>query len=376
MRKLIITALILFVCAPIFAAGEPLLKQKRTCEECRKLADKGAYEESIKAYKEFIETHKDSFQIDDAYFAIADLYDTKLFDYANALEWYAKLKKDYSNSTLVALANQRVAYITSYADYEYKPLASFERIRSFEYAQKKELPAERDKILAEVDSLIMQYPDSNLAPVMQHWLANQYRLFAPDKAVDAYMTLRKNYPNHNESKESMLEIGETYYDAARYKEAVTAFKLALKENPELEKTITSQINRANRNIHRTNLAHISLVICIVILSFAFVAPPRRMKLSMIIRCTAIFLLAAGLLFAGAWQIRSEFNTFNQLLLFVIFFAICISLATLISLGITHKFNDTLPAAFTGSVFGLIFLLAGLYVTIYYVYVHYLIVFKL
>jgi tetratricopeptide (TPR) repeat protein len=373
MRNIWIIVLILFA-SSCFAA-QPVIKQKRTCEECRRLADKGAYEESIKAYKEFIATHKDSFQIDDAYFAIADLYDTKLFDYPNALEWYGKLKQDYSNSTLVALANQRVKYISAYADYDFKPLAAFERIRSFEYAQKKEIPTERDKILAQVSSLIAEYPQSNLAPVMQHWLANQYRLFSPEKAVQEYMTLRKNYPNHSETKETMLEIGETYYDAAMYKQAVSAFKQALNEEPQLAKTINAQIMRANRNIRRDDYALGSIIICAIIFVIAFIKP--RLTLNMIIRCATIFVLAAILLFAFAWLVRSEFPSMNQLVLFAVFLAASISLGSLVSLSIANKFvKNNIFGAIAGTLAGMVFMLAGMYVTVYYVYVHYLIIFKI
>jgi tetratricopeptide (TPR) repeat protein len=374
MRNLWMIVFILFT--SISFAAQPVLKQKRTCEECRRLADKGAYEESIKAYKEFIDTHKDSFQIDDAYFAIADLYDTRLFDYPNALEWYAKLKQDYSNSTLVSLANSRVSYINLYSDYNFKPLAGFERIRSFEYAQKKEIPVERDKILAQVVSLISEYPDSNLAPVMQHWLANQYRLFSPQKAVEAHMTLRKNYPNHSETKETMLEIGETYYDAAMYKEAVAAFKQALTEEPQLAKTINSQILRANRNIRRDDYALFSIIICAIIFIIAFLKPVK-ITLNMIIRCAAIFILAAILLFAGAWLVRSEFPSMNQLALFAIFLAASIGLGSFISLCISQKFiKSRVSGAIVGTFGGMIFMLAAMYLTVYYVYVHYLIIFKI
>ncbi|MDD5135295.1 MAG: tetratricopeptide repeat protein, partial [Phycisphaerae bacterium] len=238
------------------ALKQPPLKQKRTCEECRRLADKGAYEQSIKAYLGFIETNKGSFQIDDAYFAIADIYDGKLFDFEKALLWYNRLVKEYPDSTFVPLANQRIKYIAAYCDYEYKPLVSFERIKVIEYARKKDIPEEENKIFGQIESLINEYPDSNIAPVMQHWLANQYRLRNPDKAVEAYMRLRKNYAGHSEAQEAMLEIGETYYDAARYKEAVVALNEAMSQLPALAETIKAQIARAERNLRRDKIAYV------------------------------------------------------------------------------------------------------------------------
>ena len=88
---------------------EPPLQGKRTCKECRRLAERGAYEESIKAYEYFIESNKGHYQIDDAYFAIAELYDGKLFQFAQALEWYNLLLQDFPSSNLISLANQRVS---------------------------------------------------------------------------------------------------------------------------------------------------------------------------------------------------------------------------------------------------------------------------
>lgn len=376
MRYLWMIVLIFTIAACSLAADNPLIKQKRTCQECRKLADKGAYEESIKAYQEFIDTNKDSFQIDDAYFAIADLYDTKLFDYKNALSWYNQLKANYSDSTLVALANQRINYISAYADHDYQPLSQFERIRSAEYAQKKEIPSERHKILEQVSLLIDKYPDCNLAAVMQHWLANQYRLFDADKAVEAYMDLRKNYSDHTEAKETMLEIGETYYEAARYKEALASFQKAIKETPEHEKTIKLQIKRANRNIRRDDLANWSIVICGCLFAGSLLTKPL-VSLKHVFRSLIIFVIAGVLLFAGASLIRSQFDTINQLALIVVFFAASIAISSLVSVCITRKFkNSHFAAAILGTFSGVIFLLAGMYLTIYYVYVHYLVIFKI
>lgn len=377
MRKLLWTMpILLFIFTCTVFAEQPVLKQKRTCEQCRQLADKGAYEESIKAYKEFIENNHDSFQIDDAYFAIADIYDTKLFDYENALLWYDLLKRNYSQSTLVSLADQRIKYLTSYADYNFKPLSLFERIRSIEYAQKKEIPQERDNILKFVNGLVKEYPDSNIAPVMQHWLANQYRLFAPGKAVDAYMTLRKNYGTHSEAKETMIEIGETYYDAGEYRESVSAFEQAIKENPEMEKTIQSQILRAKRNILREDIAHFSVVICIGIFAAAFLLKPHCISFDNIIKSFSVFILFGILLYIFGWKIKSEFNTFNQLILFVVCLAASIGLSALISLTMAQKVKNNILGALLGTSIGLLFLTAGIYITIYYVYVHFLIVFKL
>jgi TolA-binding protein len=362
------------------ALKQPPLKQKRTCEECRRLADKGAYLESIKAYLEFIETHQGSFQIDDAYYAIADIYDNKLFEFDKAVSWYHRLISEYPDSTFTALANQRIKYISEYSDYQYKPLAQFEQIKAIEYARKKDQPQERDKIFNDVQSLIKQYPDSNLAPVMQHWLANQYRLSDPDKAVQAYLTLKKNYPNHSEAREAMIEIGETYYDAAQYKEAIKAFNEALKESPALADTIETQIARAQRNIRRDIIAYACWPVLAIICAIAIIKKPRSIESGRIIWSFAVFVITAGLLSFGGWLIHEQFNSFKEMLLIVFFFSAVIAISSLISITVSDKIlaknNRSFLAAAIGTITGLIFLLAGLYLTIYYVYVHYLIVVKL
>jgi tetratricopeptide (TPR) repeat protein len=359
------------------ALKQPPLKQKRTCEECRRLADKGAYQDSIKAYLEFIETHKGSFQIDDAYYAIADIYDNKLFEFDKAIDWYRRLINEYSDSTFTSLANQRIRYISGYSDFQYKPLARFEQIKAIEYARKKDQPQERTRIFNDVQSLIKEYPDSNLAPVMQHWLANQYRVSNPDKAVEAYMTLRKNYPDHSESHEAMLEIGETYYDAAKYKEAVKAFNEALKELPALADTIKAQITRAQRNIRRDIIAYACLTVLAIICAIAFFRKPRSIEPGRTFRSFAVFVITAGLLSFGAWLIHEQFNSLREMLLIVFLFSATIALSTFISTAFTDKFlKKNTSAAITGTLAGIISLLAGLYLTIYYVYIHYLIVVKL
>jgi len=368
------------------ALKQPPIKQKRTCEECRRLADKGAYEESIKAYLEFIETHKDGFQIDDAYFAITDIYDSKLFDFNKAIEWYRRLAAEYPDGTFTSLANQRIKYISAYSDYDYKPLARFERIRTVEFARKKEQVESRNEIFLQVESLINEYPDSNIAPVMQHWLANQYRLNDPDKAVKAYMTLRKNYGNHREAQESMLEIGETYYDAARYKESIVAFNEAINQLPALADTIKAQIARAERNLRRDKIAHVCWVILTIISGFAFLRKPRIIDADRISWCAAAFIIMFALLSFGAWLVREQFNSAQEMSMIVLFFSLTISLSMSISMNLANKFlekrNAALKkihyifAAIAGSLAGIIFFLAGIYLTIYYIYVHYLIVVKL
>jgi TolA-binding protein len=353
---------------------QPPLKQKRTCEECRRLADKGAYEESIKAYLDFIETHKGNFQIDDAYFAIADIYDSKLFEFKKALEWYRRLSTEYPDGTFTSLARQRINYISAYADHDYQPLARFERIKTVEYARKKDQPLERNKVLEQTKALIKEYPDCNLAPVMQHWLANQYRLSDPDKAVDAYMTLRKNYHGHSEAQEAMVEIGETYYDAGRYKEAIAAYNEALTELPSLADTIKSQIVRSERNLRRDTIADICWAIITLMLAAGLLKKPHGIDAKKGIRCIAAFAVMFLLLSFGAWLIHEQFNSPKEMVLIVTLFSAITALSALVSMKLAP--NPKGISMFASSLAGIVFFLAGMYLSVYYIYVHYLVVVRL
>jgi tetratricopeptide (TPR) repeat protein len=356
------------------ALKQPPLKQKRTCEECRRLADKGAYEASVKAYIEFIETHKGNYQIDDAYFAIADIYDSKLFDFKKAQDWYRLLIAEYPDGTFTSLANQRIKYISAYSDYDYKPLASFERIKAIEFARKKEQPQERSKIFDQVRALIKQYPDSNVAPVMQHWLANQYRLSDPNKAVEAYMALRKNYRGNSQAQEVMVEIGETYYDAGRYKEAIKAYSEALNELPAMADTIRAQITRSERNIRRDKIAYACWAIVAVTLIGAVLKKPQQTDTSRIIWSVAAFAVVWAALSFAAWLIHEQFNSTGEMVWIVFSFSAITALSALISMKFTVRAN--VHSVLAGTLVGIVFFLAGIYLAIYYIYVHYLIVVKL
>jgi hypothetical protein len=354
----------------------PPLKEKRTCAECRRLADKGSYEASIKAYKHFIESHQGHFQISDAYFAIASIYDEKLFKFADALQWYKRLLDEYPAGTLVPLAKQRIKYLSKYSDYNYEPLIQFDRIRKIEFARKKHIPEERSKLLIQVESLTRKYSDSKLAPAMVYWQANQYALSDTDKAVAAYQHLKDDYPNSPLAQEILLEIGETYYNAGRLREAVEVYTKALDELPAYEDTIKAQIARCQRNIRRDIIAVICWGILVVLTSVTILVKPIGLDKSRISWAIVSFVIMEVILLFGAWLIREQFASTRELLLITTFFSVSTSIASLVSMTFSKKLfakADGVLAAVIGSVTGLIYLLAGLYLTIYYVSVHYLIV---
>ncbi|MHC4645535.1 MAG: tetratricopeptide repeat protein, partial [Planctomycetota bacterium] len=355
----------------------------RTCEECRRLADKGAYEQSVRAYKEFIETHEGHFQIDDAYFAIAEILDEKLFRFQEALPWYHRLIIEYPDGTLTPLAKQRIRYLSEYSEYDYRPLARFEQIRKVEFARRKDISQQRDKLLEEVASVISEYPDANLAPVMQYWLANQYRQTGPQKAVDAYYVLREKYPDHPDAREVLMDIGQTCYEAGRYEEAMEVYGKALLELPSLEGVIKVQISRCKRNIRRDWFALVCWPLLVLISAVAILATPVGIGMSKIASSLAVFALLAAFLSFGAWLIYEQFSSVREMLLIVISFAAAAGVSSLISVSLAEKlFGKRLNSiqagpgvlsVVAGSIVGLILFTAGLYLAIYYINAHYLIV---
>ncbi len=359
------------------------LEGKRTCLECRRLADKGAYEESINAYKDFVENNKGHYQIDDAYFAVAEIYDGKLFRFPEAVKWYRRLANEYPTGTLAALAKQRIAYLARYSDFDYKPLQTFERIRKIDYARKKDQPTEQAALLEQVENLLHEYPDCNLAPMMVHWLANRFRQTSPQKALQFYRTLEEKYPGSDESENVPIEIGETYYGAGLYKEALNAYENALKKLPHREKIIAPQIKRTKRNMLRDTLSIVALAAVLVLIVLTFLLKPMGFYLKGGFYLTAFVVMGLLLLFGG-WLIHEQFPSNLQLVLFALLFAFNAALSAALSTNFSGKLFGPQPRGtgrktakiVTGSLMGILFFAAGFYLIVYYVSVHFLVLFKL
>jgi tetratricopeptide (TPR) repeat protein len=361
-----------------FLLRTPPIKGKRTCHQCRRLADKGAYEESIQAYKEFIENNLGHYQIDDAYFAIAEIYDEKLFIFTEAVAWYQRLIKEHPTGTLTALANQRIKYLSQYSDYDFKPLQAFERIRKIDFSRKEGQIQEQLELLKQVEDMIKEYPECNLSPVMRHWLANRFRQFSIDKALASYRILKEKYPDSPEAKEVSLEMGETYYNAGLYKEALKTYQRALEELPGKKKTIIARIDRSKRNIRRVVLAVLAWIIAAIFCALTLLLPPRGLDWSRIGRSILVFIILGIILLFAAWLIREQFPSVRQMWLFVGLFAGCAGLSSFLSVNFAQKAAGSRKVLKTiiGCLTGILFFLAGFYLIIYYVTVHYLTVFKL
>lgn len=359
------------------------LKGKRTCLECRRLADKGAYEESIKAYIEFVENNVGHYQIDDAYFAIGEIYDEKLFIFPEAVKWYQRLSDEYPTGTLFALAKQRLSYLSRYSDYDYKPLQTFERIRKVDYARKKDRPLEQAALLEQVESLLRDYPACNLAPAMFHWLANRLRQTSPQKSLQLYRTLKEKYPDAVESENVPIEIGETYYGAGLYKEAVNAYQEALTQLPHRKEIIAPQLRRTKRNMLRDTLSMVALAAAVVLILLVFLIKPMGFRVKVGFYLPAFIIMGLFLLFGG-WLIHEQFPSTQQLVLFAFLFAFNAAFSAFLSTNFSGKLFGPQPTGFprkiakivTGSLMGILYFMVGFYLIIYYISVHFLVLFKL
>lgn len=361
---------------------QPPLEEKRTCEECRRLADKGAYEESVQAYMSFIEHNQGHYQIEDAYFAIAEILDAKLFRFEEALIWYRRLIAEYPDGTLTPLGKQRIRYLSEYSDDHFEPLARFERIKTVELARKQR-PEVREKLLRDAAAIVTEYPNSRIAPVIVSWLANQYSQTNPDQAVELYMQLQANYPDHPDAREVLVEIGELYYNARRYQEALAVYTQTLVKLPELEATIKAQIARCERNLRRRTIA----LACWGVVGLAGVLAiglkPFGLRVRKLLWMLVGFIVLGMILAFAAWLIREQFSSSAEMLQLVFLFAIGANISAYLSIHMIDKlfYHKTakggnryhqIAAVTVGSLIGAVIFLASFYLTIYYTYEHYLI----
>lgn len=292
---------------------ESAVPKKRTCRECRQLADRGAYEESVKAYKEFIKTHAGHYQIDDAHYAIAEILDDNLFRFDEALAWYRKLVAAYPDSSLAPLARQRIKYLEAHSDHGYKPLARFERIRKVELARQRNSPAGIPAVLDKVQAIIDAFPKSSLAPAMHYWLANQYRQLDPERAVATYRELIKRFPGASNVEDARIEIGETYYSARKYSRAIDAYREALALLPSRSNAIAAQIKRAKRNQNRDTIALCAGASILLVLALGLFWRPVGVPRERFLSALKAFLPLACVVSVGGWLIHEQFSSAGELL---------------------------------------------------------------
>jgi len=269
--------------------------------------------------------------------------------------------------------------LTQYSGHELKLLRRFEQIRKVEFSRKKDQKEELAKLLEEVETTIKENPVSILAPVMQHWVANRYRQFSMEKALRAYRILKEKYPGSVEAKEAAIEIGETYYNAGLYKEALTAYQKALRELPGSAKTINSQIKRTKRNVRRDELAILFWALLLLLTAVVILIKPLGLDFSRISRYILVFIILFILLSFAAWLIHEQFPSTAKWVLFALLFSFSAVLSSLLSTNFAAKVVGGRSKAlrlFIGSLMGLVFFAAGFYQTVYYINDHFLVLFKL
>ncbi|MBM4319619.1 MAG: tetratricopeptide repeat protein [Deltaproteobacteria bacterium] len=389
----------------------PPLPSQRSCEECRRLADQGRYEESLTAYRQFIATHGGHYQVDDALLAIAEILDQRLFRLAEGVEAYRVLLERYPASSLALLARHRLGYLLEHADCGWEPLARFERIRLRELPLAGSDPAARQAPLQQVEELLAAHPSCAIAPRLLSWQASQLRSTDPDRAVERYRLLASSYPAHPLAREVPVEIAGTYYEAKRFAEAVPAYGEAIRLRGDLAGELGAELVRAERNLRRRHLAVLAwallaLLALPALAALAASARPGRVgapgELARTLRGGAgAFALLAALLLLGGWLIAEQFWSPGERYALALASAASAALGGIVGRGLawgvlllrcraagamgalgppgaagaagTRRSEGGAALLLVGSLLGLLFLVAGVFLAIFHVNEHYLVV---
>jgi tetratricopeptide (TPR) repeat protein len=359
---------------------EPPLKRKITCAECRRLADKGSYEASVKAYTRFVAENQGHYQIDDAYFAVAEIYDTKLFLFQDALTWYNRLVTEYPEGTLTPPAQVRIGRLKAYADHDFEPLKRFERIRKVDYAAAGNDHEALLAVVEDVQEVIADYPAAKITPVMLHWTANQYSSLDVDKAVSSYRGLIDRYADHELAVDAYLAVAETYYSAGRYTEAAAAYDVAAEAVPSKAQVAAKGRSRAERNLLRIDLARGSVAVLGGVLLVLLLMKPRGLSRRGLPTSFAAFTLLTLCLGFGAWLINEQFYSMAEMLRLVVLFPAAAALSGYIGalwlrkLSAARQTNPSvLVSLLPAAGIGLLFFASCAYLIIYSVNIHYLII---
>ncbi len=349
------------------------LSSRRTCAECRRLADSGAYEASVTAYIEFIERNEGSHLIDDAYFEVANIYDEKLFNFTEAIKWYEALLAAYPNCSLAPFATERLKYFGGFSKEHFPVLERFEKIRRVTYINAD--PPSKVALIEELVSLSRKHAGTALAPEMLYWVGNQQREADSESALTTYDRLMDEYPTHKHGANAAYAAAETLYETGRYREAKAAYQGALAKMPDREATIAAQVARCDRNIRRHFLVWPATLLLAGALALAVI---RRRHTRRRIITSGVTALAVGLA-TGIWAftIREQFPSDRVAALLVLGFSmICgvipnLVIPILISkrTGMMKTLALVLPLVATIGA-------AALYMLVYGVHEHYLTVFGL
>jgi len=376
----------------------PPLGVKRTCAECRRLAERGDYLAAVEAYRQFLRTNDPQhFQVDDAHYAIAELLDQRLFRPEQALAWYGRLLLRYPRSSLAPLASERVTYLKAHSDCGFGPLSAFERLRRQGWAKARGDPQAERRVLAEATGVLegLKRPCA-LRPEILLWSANQRSLRAPDEAVATYRLLRAEHPDHSHASQASVQIGETWYAAGRFADAVQAFERAAQLMPERSTELRARATRAGRNLRRRQLAAAAAAAMVALVLSLLLRPggagppvrvaaggrrraPGRLPSSAVaLRATLLGAALAAVLAVVAGALRDQFWSSAE------GYGLALGLAALTWLGALlgaalgararARWGGGAPAqALLGSAVGWLWLAAGAYLLVFLLNEHYLVV---
>lgn len=347
---------------------------KRTCTECRKLAEKGAYRKSVAAYIAFIESNKDNHLVDDAYFEVANIFDEKLFEFDQAIHWYDALVAAYPQSSLAPFAKERLKYLKSFDKAELPAAQEFERIRRVSYLAADE--STKARLIERVLDDGARDVGSSLSPIRLYWAANQLRQKDPSRAVGTYRQIAAAYPDHPLAGDSVYAAAETLYESRDYTEAREAYRQALTSIPDRKTSILAQIDRCNRNIRRDTLLWPALLVVLGVVAGS-IASRRGHRAKQWKKSALVFGGLSLVLAAWAWAIREQFPNNAVPAALALGSALIAGAAPAVVDPLASKISSA-PAA--RAVFSLsltaLLCVSALYVLIFVVFEHYLTIFGL
>lgn len=347
---------------------------KRTCAECRKLANKGAYRESVAAYIAFIESNREHHLVDDAYFEVANIYDENLFDFRQAMAWYDDLAQRYPNSSLTPFAKERLKYLRGFEPADLPALAEFEKIRRVSYLAADE--STQDALIEQVLRQSEEEPNAALSPVMLYWASHQLRQKDAPRAVAIFRKLAAAYPESEPARDAVYAAAETLYESGDYRAARESYLAALTATPERKSSILAQIERCDRNLRRRVLLWAASIIMLVItgISISFRRAHRRQQWK---KSAAIFVGMSLLLTTWAWMIREQFPSDTVLAALTLGSAGIASVSPSLVGPIAETTLRTKAMQIMVAGFGVsLFALSGLYLLVWTTFEHYLTVFGL
>ncbi|OGS21925.1 MAG: hypothetical protein A2252_04100 [Elusimicrobia bacterium RIFOXYA2_FULL_39_19] len=354
-----------------FPVKESSAKVKKTCEYCRQLMDSGRYEDSIKAYRDFIAEKNNSYQVDDAQYEMASIYDRGLYDYKNALFEYRKLIQMFPDSTKKMLAENRTAYITENADFDYKPLGSYEKVKA-EFFKTSKTNNGKAQSVSKVEALLAQYPACSLADDMLYWLANNYQSLDYKKSVSLYRKLIAEFPQSPFIQNAVLEIADVFYANKQYRLSIAELQKAKAFLPSDKLSdIEGKISQSSRNIHRYWLAGLCWVIVLGCVACIFFLKPK-LSLKDFKPSLIHFLLyfVSYCIVVLLW-----YDLFLELIPFMAVMVPLISLTPAIS-GLLTKQLPEKKALFIKLAVNVVLVACFVYISIFHTYIHWLIVFGL